>query len=76
MRRRGDIIGVWSLLIREDDIVLEKQQMLLNYSLKLENLSTGLKSMLIERMISLGLLCEGSILILDEPEINIHPLRE
>lgn len=50
--------------------------MLLNYSLKLENLSTGLKSMLIERMISLGLLCEGSILILDEPEINIHPLRE
>lgn len=47
MRRRGDIIGVWSLLIRGDDIVLEKQQMLLNYSLKLENLSTGLKSMLI-----------------------------
>lgn len=45
-----------------------------DYSLKLENLSTGLKSMiLIERMISLGLLCEGSILILDEPEINVHP---
>lgn len=45
-----------------------------DYSLKLENLSTGLKAMvLIERMISLGLLCEGSILILDEPEINVHP---
>ena len=35
------------IFIIRDDIVLEKQQMLLNYSLKLENLSTGLKSMLI-----------------------------
>lgn len=41
---------------------------------KLENLSTGLKAMiLLEQIISLGLLREGSTLILDEPEINLHP---
>lgn len=41
---------------------------------KLENLSTGLKSMvLIEQIISAGLLLENSIIILDEPEINLHP---
>ena len=40
----------------------------------LPNLSTGLKSMiLLESLISLGMLTTDSILILDEPEINLHP---
>lgn len=42
--------------------------------IRLENLSTGLKSMvLIERLLSMGLLCSDSIIIFDEPEINLHP---
>lgn len=43
-------------------------------SLDVRNLSTGVKSMaVIERCLSLGLIKEGSTLILDEPEIHLHP---
>ena len=42
--------------------------------LDVRNLSTGVKSMaVIERCLSLGLIKEGSTLILDEPEIHLHP---
>ena len=42
--------------------------------LDVRNLSTGIKSMaVIERCLSLGLIKEGSTLILDEPEIHLHP---
>lgn len=41
---------------------------------KLPNLSTGLKSFaLLLRIIELGVLREKDVLILDEPEINLHP---
>lgn len=43
-------------------------------ALDVRNLSTGVKSMaVIERCLSLGIIKEGSILILDEPEIHLHP---
>lgn len=43
-------------------------------SISLSNMSTGLKSMaLLERIINLGVLSEKSILVLDEPEIHLHP---
>ncbi len=43
-------------------------------SLDVRNLSTGIKSMaVIERCLSLGLIKEESTLILDEPEIHLHP---
>lgn len=43
-------------------------------ALDVRNLSTGAKSMaVIERCLSLGIIKEGSILILDEPEIHLHP---
>lgn len=39
-----------------------------------ENLSSGLKSfVLLRRLLMEGLLSEGDILILDEPEVNLHP---
>ena len=42
--------------------------------LDVRNLSTGIKSMaVIERCLSLGLIKEESTLILDEPEIHLHP---
>ncbi len=46
----------------------------LSEPLDVRNLSTGVKSMaVIERCLSLGLIKEGSTLILDEPEIHLHP---
>lgn len=43
-------------------------------SLDIRNLSTGVKSMaVIERCLSSGVIKEGSTLILDEPEIHLHP---
>lgn len=43
-------------------------------AIKLQNLSTGLKAMvLLDQIISVGLLNEKTTLILDEPEINLHP---
>ncbi len=41
---------------------------------KLSNLSTGLKAFaLFQRIIEVGVLREKDVLILDEPEINLHP---
>ncbi|MEF2918874.1 MAG: AAA family ATPase [Acutalibacteraceae bacterium] len=54
----------------------ELQFMMEGYSkpFKLSNLSTGLKAFaLFQRIIELGVLGEKDILILDEPEINLHP---
>lgn len=43
-------------------------------ALDVRNLSTGVKSMaVIERCLSLGIIKDGSNLILDEPEIHLHP---
>lgn len=43
-------------------------------SFKLSNLSTGLKAFaLLQRIVELGVLRENDVLILDEPEINLHP---
>ena len=43
-------------------------------SLDVRNLSTGVKSMaVIERCLSIGIIKEGSTIILDEPEIHLHP---
>lgn len=44
------------------------------YPLSLSNLSTGMKSFaIIKRLLDNGSLTEQSILILDEPEIHLHP---
>lgn len=45
-----------------------------NRPIKIWNLSNGIKSlMLLEYSLECGCLKEGDILILDEPEINLHP---
>ena len=45
-----------------------------SYALSVENLSLGMKSMgVLERCLSSGFIQEGSIIILDEPEIHLHP---
>ena len=43
-------------------------------TIPIANMSEGLKSIaLLERIVSYGLLVKDTVLILDEPEINLHP---
>lgn len=43
-------------------------------AIRVKNLSTGMKSLaLLERTVSNGIVQDKSVLVLDEPEINLHP---
>lgn len=54
-----------NLMYREENI---------SGNINVSNMSTGLKSLgLLERVIASGLLEDKSVLVLDEPEINLHP---
>ncbi len=65
--------------ICDGDIVEENGEFvfrnaLLNGNLKMVNLSTGLKSFVIlKRLLRTGKIDENGIIILDEPEIHLHP---
>lgn len=59
---------------KNENGMLLYQEVGMTEPVKLENLSTGLKAMvLLEQIIRMGILQEKAILILDEPEINLHP---
>ena len=65
--------------ICDGDIVEENGEFvfkntLLNGNLKMVNLSTGLKSFaILKRLLRTGKIDENGIIILDEPEIHLHP---
>lgn len=61
-----------TFIIDKNRIMFKESNQERPYSLR--NMSTGLKSVaLLERILTYGILTEKSILILDEPEINLHP---
>ncbi len=64
---------VQGTIIRDqtDEFYLKREGM--NQNLSIQNLSTGLKSFLIIQRLLDGVIGEKDVLILDEPEIHLHP---
>ncbi len=61
-------------IVRDDSGNFIFQSAKLNNSLEMVNLSTGMKSFVIlRRLLETGKMEENGILILDEPEIHLHP---
>ena len=69
----GSVIS-GKLIMREDSNGLFLQQQGLAEELNVTNLSAGLKSFaILKRLLENGTLRERDVLILDEPEIHLHP---
>lgn len=77
----GDFSNVMSKIaeIMNGQFVTENKQMKFKdtetgATIPIANMSEGLKAIaLLERIVSYGLLTKDTVLILDEPEINLHP---
>lgn len=77
--RLNEIFGILNEVIGGDIVENQEGEYCFNYSdynkpLYIENLSTGLKSFaLIKKLLENGSIKDKDVLVLDEPEIHLHP---